>query len=221
VKPTLANQKAVMTAFRDSVRDGGVVESRVWYYATIQGFNFVDTECAKYLDELYALDHGRERFKSAAESTGLLVNAILNAEPVSKVTMSIVAQAFGLVSKFSDTFADSYLFSKHSSTVHSVVEKMQAAYRDEVMGSPDAITSEPEAYMSIRGYLELCSPPTIEAKIEEKLAGVEAKPADAGSGGEATGKKASATANQLLFVNPAAATRRKTAQAIAPTITLD
>jgi hypothetical protein len=222
VKPTLDNQTRVMNAFLENVQGRNVDPSRVWYYATIQGFNFVDTECSKYLDELYALDHGRERAKSAIDSTGLLVNAILAAEPVSTVTMAIVTQAFGLASKYSDTFANSYLFSGHSSTVHNVVEKMQVAYRAEVMSDPDAITSEPEAYLSIRNYLELCLPPTIEAKIEEKLAGVKATaaPPSAEEGARPMSKKA-ASGQNLLSGSWRAGGGERATQTIAPLITLE
>jgi hypothetical protein len=211
-----------MNAFLQNVQSRNVNESRVWYYATIQGFNFVDTECAKYLDELYALDHGRDRAKSAIDSTGLLVNAILAAEPVSTVTMAIVTQAFGLASKYSDTFANSYLFSGHSSTVHNVVEKMQVAYRTQVMSDPAAITSEPEAYLSIRNYLELCLPPTIEAKIEEKLAGVKAtvETPTAAEGARPVQRKLSEH-NGAWFSSQPAGRSGKSSQTIAPLITLE
>ncbi len=169
VKPHLANQTRIMDAFRHNVVANGISndDSKIWYYTAIEGFNFVDSECDQYMGELYALDHSRDRFKSAVDSTGLLVNAIMATDPSSKVAMAIVTQAFGLTSKYIDTFANSYLYSGHSSTVHHVVEELQAAYRAKV--SPSAITSAPEAYHSIRGYLELCLPPTIEAKIEEAL----------------------------------------------------
>ena len=169
VKPHLDNQVQIMNAFKSNVigYGGAQPESKIWYYTALEGYNFVDGECDQYMDELYALDHGRDRFKSAVDSTGLLVNAIMATDPSSKVAMSIVAQAFGLASKYVDTFANSYLYSGHSSTVHHVVSEMQAAYRSKVV--PSAITSEPEAYQSIRGYLELCLPPTIEAKIDEAL----------------------------------------------------
>jgi len=122
-----------MNAFKSNVMGYGVIqpESKIWYYTALEGFNFVDGECDQYMEELYALDHGRDRFKSAVDSTGLLVNAIMATDP------------------------------------SSVVSQMQAAYRSRVV--PSAITSEPEAYQSIRGYLALCLPPTIEAKIDEAL----------------------------------------------------
>ena len=62
-----------MNAFRSNVAGYGVhpTESEIWYYTAFEGFNFVDAECDQYMDELYALDHGRDRFKSAVDSTGL------------------------------------------------------------------------------------------------------------------------------------------------------
>lgn len=169
VKPHLKNENEIMNAFRESAVNGGGYGGgkSAWYYAAVEGFNFIDAECDQYLDELYALDHGRDRFKSAVDSTGLLVNAIMATDPSSKVAMAIVTQAFGLASKYVDTFANSYLYSGHSSTVKHVVDTMQDEYRRKV--DPSAVTSSPEAYHSIRGYLELCLPPTIEAKIDSAL----------------------------------------------------
>lgn len=169
VEPHLSNQARIMNAFLDSAVKGGAPTpgKGIWYYAAVEGFNFVDAECDQYMGELYALDHARDRFKSAVDSTGLLVNAIMATDPSSKVAMAIVTQAFGLTSKYVDTFANSYLYSGHSSTVHHVVEAMQAEYRRNVI--PSNITTSPEAYHSIRGYLELCLPPIIEAKIDSAL----------------------------------------------------
>ncbi|WP_143748317.1 hypothetical protein [Mesorhizobium carmichaelinearum] len=199
VKPHLDNQVRIMNAFESNViRYGGDQSgSKIWYYTALEGYNFVDGECDQYMDELYALDHGRDRFKSAVDSTGLLVNAIMATDPSSKVAMSIVAQAFGLASKYVDTFANSYLYSGHSSTVHHVVSEMQAAYRSKVV--PSAITSEPEAYQSIRGYLELCLPPTIEAKIDEALSASKASTPPKGSD---TGKAAAAAAPLVTLTAP-------------------
>lgn len=170
VAPHLSNQAKIMNAFRDSaIARGGAPTSGkgIWYYAALEGYNFIDAECDQYMGELYALDHARDRFKSAVDSTGLLVNAIMATDPSSKVAMAIVAQAFGLTSKYVDTFANSYLYAGNSSTIKHVVDTMQDEYRRKV--DPSAITSGPEAYHSIRGYLELCLPPTIEAKIDSAL----------------------------------------------------
>ena len=183
VEPHLKNQNKIMKAFLDSAvnGDGYGGGKSTWYYAALEGFNFVDAECDQYLDELYALDHARDRFKSAVDSTGLLVNAIMATDPSSKVAMAIVTQAFGLTSKYVDTFANSYLYSGNSSTVKHVVDTMQDEYRRKV--APSAITSSAEAYHSIRGYLELCLPPTIEAKIDSAL---QASTATAGTGAAPT-----------------------------------
>lgn len=202
VKPHLNNQIEIMDAFRHNVVASGIRndDPDIWYYTAIEGFNFVDSECDQYMSELYALDHARDRFKSAVDSTGLLVNAIMATDPSTKVAMSIVTQAFGLTSKYVDTFANSYLYSGHSSTVHHVVEELQAAYRAKI--SPSAVTSAPEAYHSIRGYLELCLPPTIEAKIEGALSASKATtsaPTEDGS----KSSKASAAPLVMLTARPA------------------
>ena len=200
VEASLSNEQRIMDAFSSVARRKN--PDYDWYDTTIVGFNFVDEQCDAYLRELYALDHERDRLKSAISSTGLVVNAILAATPTAKVAMAIVAQAFGLTSQYADTFTNSYLYSGHSSTVLHVVSELQSAYRKQTTADKNLIATEPEAYQRIRGYLQLCMPPTIEAKIDDALAGSKGSSVDTGkagsSGGSTDGKKTVAPASEAL-----------------------
>ena len=144
-----------------------------WSLATQAGLNFVDDQCDAYLHELYAIDQERNRLKKGLDGAGLLTNAVLAAVPASKTTMAIVTQSFGLTSQFVDTAADSYLYGVHVTTIFSVVDKLQTEYRKQV--GTMQITSEPQAYNVVRGYLRLCMPPVIQGKIDEALTAGKAK----------------------------------------------
>lgn len=163
------------------------------YIITLAGFNFVDEQCDAYLHELFIIDQDRDKLKAGLNSAGLVTNAILAATPASKTSMAIVAQAFGLSSQFTDTVANSYLYGAHASTILGVVGKLQAAYRDQTAKDKAQINSEPASYSRIRGYLQLCLPPTIESKINEVLASSSGVAGSAATGVQSAGPGTSQT----------------------------
>lgn len=163
-----------------------------YYDVTVTGFNFVDEQCDAYLHELYALDHERDRWKSAINATGVLSNAILGAMPVSKASITIVAQAFGLSSSLVDSFTDSYTFKSHSADVYTIVGKLQAEYRTQTKTFKTEINSEADTYHYIRGYLNICMPPSIEAQISQGISTLSAS-ANAKSNGATVSLKLTAT----------------------------
>ena len=190
VSKSADNQVAVLDALKVvSHNSAGQVDP---YLLTLAGFNFVDEQCDAYLHELFVIDQDRDRLKQGIDVAGLVTNAILASTPASKASMAIVAQAFGLSSQFTDTVANSYLYGAHASTILGVVSKLQAAYRDQADKDKSQISSEPAVYYRIRGYLQLCMPPTIESKINDTLSSstaVSGKAAtDSASGGSGTSK---------------------------------
>jgi hypothetical protein len=58
--------------------------------------------------------------------------------------------------------------------VISVVGKMRSAYRRQTIKYAGSIATRADAYARIRGYLVLCMPPTIEARIHSVLQNAEA-----------------------------------------------
>jgi hypothetical protein len=96
--------------------------------------------------------------------------------------MEIVAQAFGFSTSYLNAATDSYLYKTNSGNILHVVAELQKAYRDQTAAHKELLTSEPEVYAQIRGYLRVCMPPTIESKIEEVISASTSKPADRGTG---------------------------------------
>lgn len=148
------------------------------YATTLVGFNFVDEQCDAYLHELFALDKERERAKDAVVAAGTLTSAILGVSNASKATMVIAAQAFGLSASYIDVFADSYLYKTDTGVIYSVVEKLQTEYRkgayEDFKNNRNLYATDPQVYGSIRGYLRLCMPPTIQSKITTAIASAKA-----------------------------------------------
>ena len=140
------------------------------YAITLAGFNFVDEQCDAYLHELFVLDKGRDRWKAGLQAADKMSNAVLATVTVTKTTMAIVAQSFGLSSQWLDIATDSYLYKTNPGTILHVVAELQRSYRDSTEKNKHLLISQPAIYSQIRGYLRLCMPPTIESKIENALA---------------------------------------------------
>jgi len=172
VSDSLQNQSEIMKLFEKSAIENG---SFTYYEVALSGFNFVDEECDKYLRALLVLDRSVDRFKSGIGSAGTLTNAILGSTNKPAETIVIVAQAFGIASEFINVAKNSYLYNAEPKVVFSVVEKLQGAYRKQAKLERSDISSRARAYHKIRSYLRLCSAPTIEAKINEAIAGASAK----------------------------------------------
>ena len=185
VQESIKNQNGIMAELENQVqgKDGSINYMNV----TLAGFNFVDEQCDAYLKELFAIDQERNRLKSGITDTGLMTNAVLTATSASKASMALVTSAFGLSGQFSDSFADSYLYGKHTSTILTVVQKLQTAERDKLGSAKSKPSSRPEAYGWIRSYLQLCMPPTIEAQMEQALVGSQATGPKNADGNTATG----------------------------------
>jgi hypothetical protein len=161
------------------------------YAITLAGFNFIDEQCDAYLHELFVLDKGRDRWKAGLQAADKMSNAVLATVTVSKTTMAIVAQSFGLSSQLLDVATDSYLYKTNPGTILHVVAELQRSYRDSTEKNKHLLVSQPAIYSQIRGYLRLCLPPTIESKIENALA-----KATGVSGNESVGDSGKTSKNQ-------------------------
>ncbi|MEX0953651.1 MAG: hypothetical protein WDZ83_00385 [Rhizobiaceae bacterium] len=135
------------------------------YQVTLAGFNYVDDSCSQYFDRLFKLNRQRDAAKSALSVFGQTTDAILFATGASKLTMAIVAQAFGLASSLTDITAGTYLYQLPPAPTKRFVETLMVAYKDGVASQRTKITSPAVAYSYIRGYLNLCLPATIEGEL--------------------------------------------------------
>lgn len=164
VEAASKNRAAILNALsRDAGYDGS---SHVnMYQLTLAGFNYVDDSCSQYFDRLFKLSRQRDAAKSTLSVVGQASDAILLATGASKLTMAIVAQAFGLASSMTDIAAGTYLYQLPPAPTKKFVETLMAAYKDGVSRQRDMITSPTMAYSYIRGYLNLCLPATIEGEL--------------------------------------------------------
>jgi len=171
IESSVDHQQAIMTSlYRLTNCSQDDLSTECAYQVTVAGFNFIDEQCDAYLRELFIIDKERDRAKSFIGGADKLTNAVLAVSPASKVTMAIVAQAFGLTSTYIDVATDSYLYQTNAGSILHVVSELQKAYRDQSYAHQDMLKSIPDVYGQIRGYLKLCMPPTIESEIEKVIA---------------------------------------------------
>jgi hypothetical protein len=158
--------------------------SSSWYSVAEAGFNYVDDQCATYFDTLFFLNRDRELTKNAISAVGQTSSAILGVTHASKITLSIVAQAFGLGVTGTDLIGGSFLYQLPPSTTYGFVKQMQQAYRDAIAQS--SLGSSAAAYHAIQGYISLCLPPTIEANVTEHVATAKTVALPSAAGGNVT-----------------------------------
>lgn len=165
----------ILGALRSDAANG--LGDASWYEVTLAGFNYVDDQCVAYFDRLFFLDRQRAAAKSGLDGFGQTTNAILAITEASKLSMTVVAQAFGLASHMTDVVANSYLYTLPPASTLAFVRKTQRAYRDGVALKQQSIQTPTSAYHEIQQYLELCLPPTIEAGLVSHINNAEAIPA--------------------------------------------
>ena len=176
------NIRIINSLKKDASADS--LTSPSWYDVTRAGFNYVDDQCSLYFNQLFKLNRKREALKSTASAFNTTTNAILAVTSSTTLTMAVVAQAFGLANKLIDISANTYLYQLPPAPTLRLVQQMHRAYRNGTARKQAAITSATEAYHRIRGYLDLCLPPTIESHLVKYISDATAKPITDGSDGE-------------------------------------
>lgn len=175
VEISSANQRRILSALAN---DAGVDlrTSSNWYLVAEAGFDYIDDQCRSYFDHLFFLDRDRERIKSGLAAAGQTTSAIMAVTGASTVGLAIVAQAFGFGVTATELVAGSYLYRLPPATTYSFVKELQIAFREGAAQRRTQIGNRSEAYHYIQGYLDLCLPPTIEAKIVEHIGSARAFP---------------------------------------------
>jgi hypothetical protein len=175
VQTSSNNQIIILTALAQDANLGAVTPAD-WYQITEAGFNFVDDQCRLYFNELFFLNRDKERNKSLLIAGAATTAAILAATGGSKLSLEVVAQAFGFGGIANELVLGTYLYQLPPATTLGFVKEMQLAYREGAANRRALISNAPAAYHAIQDYLTLCLPPTIEAKMAEHIGAARAVP---------------------------------------------
>lgn len=182
VVQTTSDRQRIMAALQRDADFGRVAGSASWYEITLSGFNFVDDQCSAYFDSLFRLERDRRATVSGLGAFGQTANAILAASGESELTLTVVAQVFGLGRSITEIVADSFLFQLPPATTRDFVSTTQAAYRSGIASEASSINNPSIAYSYIRGYLDLCLPVTIEGMLVDTISSTQATPGEAAGG---------------------------------------
>jgi hypothetical protein len=177
VKASINDQRAIINGLAYDAGFAPGSEAN-WYEATTYGFNYVDDQCRVYFSELFSAEKDLQAAKSGVSALGQTTSAILSVTGASKLSMGVVAQAFGLSSSLLDVTGSSFLYKLPAAPTKEFVGNLQNAYRDAVARRKKDI-SPPDVYYHVQRYLDLCLPATIEGRITKYIGAAQAFPDDA------------------------------------------
>lgn len=157
-------------------------DSASWYETTLAGFNFVDDQCSDYFSQLYELDRNSRATVAGLGAFAQTASAILAVTGADVLTITSVAQAFGLATSLTQITANSFLYRLPPAATRDFVRSTMGAYREGVAQEANSINNPAIAYSYIRGYLDLCLPVTIEGMLVDTVSSIEATPGTAAGG---------------------------------------
>ncbi|MEA2880454.1 MAG: hypothetical protein QOF14_5650 [Hyphomicrobiales bacterium] len=171
VVASTANRQRFMDAFVARARLPGEPPpgSSDWYFVMDAGFSYVNEVCDAYVQDLFILNRDRDRLKSGLVILDKAANAIMFATGTSQVAMTIVAQAFGVASGGTDVFANSYLYRIEPSSLQKLIKESQSGYRAAAHARAREFNYVTAVEQGIQGYLSLCLPATIEARVNDVI----------------------------------------------------
>jgi len=178
VHEMVSRQRLVLASLQDAVEADPLARTRqdYWYQVAQAGFLYVDEKCDTYLTNMFKFERERDRIRGTLTIIDKGVGAILGLANNDRATIGIVAQAFGMAAGVTDVIGDSYLFKVAPGIVTATVDKLRQSYWRQAAENKAVINSPTAALSSIRGYLELCLPSYIEAKISDNVARAVATP---------------------------------------------
>ena len=141
-------------------------------------FAFVDASCDDYLKALFATNRARVGVNRSLVATGAATTTILGLAGAATAPIGIVAAGFGLGSSLLDAAGAALLYELDPASISELVVRERAAYRGAgALQRPP--TSEGMLLAQVQGYVRICTPMAIEARVNDAIraARVEETPA--------------------------------------------
>ncbi|MER9491572.1 peptidoglycan-binding protein [Mesorhizobium sp. M0320] len=157
-----------------------------WNLIVQQGMNDIDRRCDAYLQWLDNRKRSKGPWISQIGDTAAATAAVLGQVDAGTDAITIVGQAFQLLTKSVENYHSRLLLEIESSTVHSIVLKGRYDYRSYIQKQRIQFVTKPDAEHALRSYTRLCLPFAIEAKINDfsTLGARGETPGEAGSFGD-------------------------------------
>jgi len=136
-----------------------------WSLIAYQGMNDIDRRCDSYLQWLDNRKRSQKPWISQIGDTAAATAAILPVVGAGTKAITIVAQAFNLVTKSVENYHSRLLLEIDTSTIHSIVLQGRSDFRKHLRDNNVRFENKPDVEHALRSYLRLCLPFAIEAKI--------------------------------------------------------
>jgi Putative peptidoglycan binding domain. len=136
-----------------------------WDLIVRQGMNDIDRRCDGYLQWLDNRKRSKGPWIAQIGDTAAATAAVLGQVDAGTKAITLVAQAFQLVTKSVENYHSRLLLEVESSTVHSIVLKGRYDFRTYLQAKGIHFSNKPDAEHALRSYTRLCLPFAIEAKI--------------------------------------------------------
>ena len=150
-----------------SGRTGASCVIQDWSLIAYQGMNDIDRRCDSYLQWLDNRKRSKGPWISQIGDTAAAVSVILPVVGTGTKAITIVAQAFHLLTKSVENYHSRLLLEVESSTVNTIVLKSRQNFREYMRDNRVHIDNRPQAEHILRSYTRLCLPFAIEARIND------------------------------------------------------
>lgn len=138
-----------------------------WNLIVQQGMNDIDRRCDAYLQWLDNRKRSKGPWISQIGDTAAATSAILGQVDAGTKAITIVGQAFQLLTKSVQNYHSRLLLEIESSTINSIVLRGRYDFRSYIQEQRIKFASKPEAEHALRSYTRLCLPFAIEAKVND------------------------------------------------------
>lgn|GEM_PF-2018809 len=180
-----------------------------WSLIAEAGIYEISRQCDQYLDVLFHFNRNQRALRQGLTATGAATATILGLASVAAAPIAITAAAFGLSASLFDAGVNSVLFTIEPSALRNIVNKGRKGYLDNL--KMDEISSRPRMMIALQGYLVQCSPPAIEANVNNAASGADSVASADSKTSQDAAKLAAPAASSLMrstvkVDKPAAAT---------------
>ncbi|WEZ85503.1 hypothetical protein P6U16_25895 (plasmid) [Rhizobium sp. 32-5/1] len=138
-----------------------------WNLIVQQGMNDIDRRCDAYLQWLDNRKRSKGPWISQIGDTAAATSAILGQVNAGTKAITIVGQAFQLLTKSVENYHSRLLLEIESSTINSIVLRGRYDFRSYIQEQRLKFASKPDAEHALRSYTRLCLPFAIEAKVND------------------------------------------------------
>ncbi|MEI9423439.1 hypothetical protein O7A70_19945 [Mesorhizobium sp. Cs1299R1N1] len=138
-----------------------------WNTLVQAGLNDIDQRCDAYLAWYDSRKRSQKPLISQINTTGRLVNAILQAYAPTSAAIGVVAEAFGFAEDSVNNYNSRLLYEIDTSTLQALVLNNQGEFRNGIVDIK--FQTKPAVEHALRSYLRICMPFSIETEVNNVL----------------------------------------------------